>query len=541
MSSSRGPSPIATSGAMSSWSRSGMPSRRGQPERRADALLDEVAEVDAAQPLDDVGEHPVRRGRVVLEPRARAPTPAPTPRSCARRRSASAPSANGIAAFGKPAVCSMTCSTVIASLPWRANSGTYSATGRVDVEQPSPISSHTADATIGLVHEKMQYRVSLVGGAERLERDQLAVARDCELARRQPAALHVGARQVEQLADGAHARRELGSAASAQGEMPMRLRRLGSATSRCSSCARSRPPRARARRSRRRPRPTRPRPPRRRPRPTAQRRPPTRRATARTRPGSSRSRSRSRARAARTSSTSRPRTRARPVPLVFDFHGFGSNAVAADGLRQLQAASRPVRLPHRRPRRSGQRGGRHFSFSGEKGLQNDLTMVQSLLSHIEATLCVDASRVYATGMSDGGAMTSVLACTAPDKFAAFAAGRGDHLLRSSASRARSRSSRSPAPPIPVVPFNGGAVHCCGGTVLQSKPVVDGELGRARPLQREVHRHAARQPGRAAHVDGLRRRAARPSSTSSTAAATRGRARSRSSRSGSPRSRSTRAT
>src|SRR5437660_1286504 len=48
-------------------------------------------------------------------------------------------------------------------------------------------------------------------------------------------------------------------------------------------------------------------------------------------------------------------------------------------------------------------------------------MVGALLDHIEATFCVDAKRVYSTGMSDGGGMTSVLACKDFDRFAAFGA------------------------------------------------------------------------------------------------------------------------
>ena len=63
------------------------------------------------------------------------------------------------------------------------------------------------------------------------------------------------------------------------------------------------------------------------------------------------------------------------------------------------------------PDGQGAGADRHFSFGGEPGLQNDVQMVPALLSHIEATLCIDATRVYSTGMSDGGAMTSVLACT----------------------------------------------------------------------------------------------------------------------------------
>ena len=156
------------------------------------------------------------------------------------------------------------------------------------------------------------------------------------------------------------------------------------------------------------------------------------------------------------------------VPLVFDFHGFGSDAIQqmVYGNFKPQADRNDFLIVA--PDGQQSPGGRHFSFGGEKGLQNDVSMVQSLLGHIDATLCVDAKRVYATGMSDGGAMTSVLACTLPNKFAAFAA---------VAVIIYCGSKGKPAVPIeafsgtadPVVPFNGGAVHCCGGTVLGAAP------------------------------------------------------------------------
>src|SRR5205807_1583183 len=49
-----------------------------EAERRSDALLDEVAKVDAAQPLDEVRQHPLRRGGVVLEAGARLPLEFPS-------------------------------------------------------------------------------------------------------------------------------------------------------------------------------------------------------------------------------------------------------------------------------------------------------------------------------------------------------------------------------------------------------------------------------------------------------------------------------
>ena len=91
-------------------------------------------------------------------------------------------------------------------------------------------------------------------------------------------------------------------------------------------------------------------------------------------------------------------------------------------------------------------------------------MVSALLDHVEATLCVDVRRVYATGMSDGGAMTSVLACVAPTTFAAFGPvavqlappSCGDHPVSMVAFHGTAD---------PIVPYAGGKVNCCGGAIL----------------------------------------------------------------------------
>lgn len=158
-------------------------------------------------------------------------------------------------------------------------------------------------------------------------------------------------------------------------------------------------------------------------------------------------------------------TGTRAVPVVFNFHGFGSNAIQ----QMVYGNFRPLADRHDfiivAPDGQESPAGRHFNLTFEKGLQNDITMVGALLGHIERTLCIDASRVYSTGMSDGGAMTSALACNLADKFAAFAAvavviylpGCGDTNPVAIAAFSGTAD--------PVVPFAGGAVHCCGGTVL----------------------------------------------------------------------------
>jgi polyhydroxybutyrate depolymerase len=154
-----------------------------------------------------------------------------------------------------------------------------------------------------------------------------------------------------------------------------------------------------------------------------------------------------------------------PVPVVFNFHGYGSNAVEEMAYANFKPLADRDDFLIVAP--DGQGDNRHFNLQAESGLQNDVDMVRALLDHLEATLCVDAKRVYSTGMSDGGAMTSVLACTASDRFAAFGAVAvvlfvpgcgGSHPIAIAAFIGTED---------PVIPFDGGAVRCCGNPVIGS--------------------------------------------------------------------------
>ncbi len=155
----------------------------------------------------------------------------------------------------------------------------------------------------------------------------------------------------------------------------------------------------------------------------------------------------------------------RKVPLVLNFHGFGSNAVRqmiyGDFRPEADRAGFLIVAP------DGQvPAARHFNLFREAGLQNDVDMVGALISHLEATLCVNPRRVYSAGLSDGGAMTSVLACRMSNRIAAFA----------TVALVLACPATHPVPIVafngtadPVVPFNGGKVNCCGGPTLGSAP------------------------------------------------------------------------
>ncbi len=76
----------------------------------------------------------------------------------------------------------------------------------------------------------------------------------------------------------------------------------------------------------------------------------------------------------------------------------------------------------------------------------DLEFVTALLDQLEATQCIDTSRVYASGFSDGAYMASALGCAMSDRFAAIGAVSGlQWPTRCSTVR-----------PVPVITFHGTA-------------------------------------------------------------------------------------
>ena len=160
-------------------------------------------------------------------------------------------------------------------------------------------------------------------------------------------------------------------------------------------------------------------------------------------------------------------TGARAVPAVFNFHGFGSNAMQQMVYGNFKPLADRDDFLIIAP--DGQTDNRHFNLGNETGLQNDVEMTLALLDHIETTFCIDAKRVYSTGMSDGGAMTSVLACRASDRFAAFGAVAVVLFLPGCGGSTPIAITAFMGTDDPVVPFDGGTVQCCGGAQVSGAP------------------------------------------------------------------------
>lgn len=107
---------------------------------------------------------------------------------------------------------------------------------------------------------------------------------------------------------------------------------------------------------------------------------------------------------------------ATPVPLVVDIHGFTSNAAQQEGISGMRTVSDREGFLVVYP--DGWRNAWNANICCGNGEIDDVGFIRAVVAAVSAEANVDASRVYATGLSNGGAMSQRLACDAADLFAA---------------------------------------------------------------------------------------------------------------------------
>lgn len=59
---------------------------------------------------------------------------------------------------------------------------------------------------------------------------------------------------------------------------------------------------------------------------------------------------------------------------------------------------------------------------------DDVAFTNALIDHLEQTLCIDPTRVYSTGISNGAGMSTLLGCRIPNRLAAIAPVAGINLV-----------------------------------------------------------------------------------------------------------------
>lgn len=157
------------------------------------------------------------------------------------------------------------------------------------------------------------------------------------------------------------------------------------------------------------------------------------------------------------------------LPLILNLHGSGSNgAQHLDGSELMEIADRHhVILASPDGGLALPSGGLAWNIPGVPttagtfppvDAPDDVAYVLALIDTLIVKGCADPKRVYATGLSGGGRMASLLGCVLSDRLAAIApvvglrAGVPDH---STPAKPDVTSCR-PTKPMPVVAFSGSA-------------------------------------------------------------------------------------
>mgnify|MGYP000918004175 FL=1 len=114
------------------------------------------------------------------------------------------------------------------------------------------------------------------------------------------------------------------------------------------------------------------------------------------------------------------------VPLVLNFHGYGSNAAQQmfyGDFRDI-ADTEGFLLVH--PEGTTFIGNQFWNvgFPGLSSTVDDVGFTEALIDELATLYAIDLDRVYATGMSNGGFMSFLLACQLSEKIAAVASVTG---------------------------------------------------------------------------------------------------------------------
>ena len=137
------------------------------------------------------------------------------------------------------------------------------------------------------------------------------------------------------------------------------------------------------------------------------------------------------------------------VPLVLNFHGYTSNAREQMGYGDFRELSDQHGFIIVHPQGSRFQGSTHFNVGGWTvgSTTDDVDYSRALIEFIESEYNIDNTRVYSTGMSNGGYMSFLLACQLSDKIAAVASVTG-------AMTPETFNACKPSHPTPIMQIHG---------------------------------------------------------------------------------------
>lgn len=135
------------------------------------------------------------------------------------------------------------------------------------------------------------------------------------------------------------------------------------------------------------------------------------------------------------------------LPLVLNFHGTGGTSERQESLSQFEPLAEKESFIVVAPQAkylSPEINKLTWNVDQLEGEIDDVAFVKELIKHLKNTYAIDENRIYATGFSGGGRMSSRLACDLSDVIAAFAPVAG----------VRFPENCRPTRPVPIITFHG---------------------------------------------------------------------------------------
>ena len=133
-----------------------------------------------------------------------------------------------------------------------------------------------------------------------------------------------------------------------------------------------------------------------------------------------------------------------PIPLVINIHGRTATAFDQEELSQMNAKADKEGFVVVNPQALDDPPTWWGAIPAEIG-DPDLAFFKLMIEELQREISIDPKRIYATGMSNGGSMSTRLGCDLSDVIAAVAPVSGGHVLRERC---------KPTRPVPMVVFHG---------------------------------------------------------------------------------------
>lgn len=163
---------------------------------------------------------------------------------------------------------------------------------------------------------------------------------------------------------------------------------------------------------------------------------------------------------------------AQPAPVLLAYHGYKGTA------SEMQEFTGLDRVPAIVVYMQGVGDAWEGAPYAKTGDGEDLRFTDDMLASLNTTYSLDRSRIYATGMSNGGGFAAKLACRQPEKFAAVAAVSGAYYpgMQSDCAPATTSLLDMHGSQDSTISYDGGSRH--GSPYLAARTLAQDVAGRA---------------------------------------------------------------